>query len=298
MIAFGLLVTRSYADTPVDPSPPISIDIEPSRSQLIAGEGLGVIAKVKNVSPTLAISIGEWDMRLVLPLELEGARGAVRGRPGFFPTGFHDTHVTNDAEYFNNFVTLKPGDTYNVFWTESPSSASWIAYIGKQISIQLQFLFFTPGQYDITVITKYWVNEGLPGEDYRTVTKSVLLPVSAPQFVILFGAAIGGLIAYFIFPKAGRHIKRSERLSLRLIRQIAGVFGAMLMSVIVTILLSRISETQFVIKVTVNDFWGAIVIGFVANYGGSKILDMIILRNRAKDGRPAEGEKLGRGEKS
>jgi hypothetical protein len=44
----------------------------------------------------------------------------------------------------------------------------------------------------------------------------------------------------------------------------------------ITILLSRISETQFLIKVTVNDFWGAVAIGFVANYMGAKALNKLI----------------------
>jgi hypothetical protein len=50
----------------------------------------------------------------------------------------------------------------------------------------------------------------------------------------------------------------------------------MLLSAIVTILLSRLSDTQFLIKVSVADFWGAIVTGLVAQYLGSKWLERLL----------------------
>ena len=52
--------------------------------------------------------------------------------------------------------------------------------------------------------------------------------------------------------------------------------GSILLSVIITILLSRIAETQFFIKVSVSDFWGAIAVGFLANYGGWAMLDKMV----------------------
>jgi hypothetical protein len=64
-----------------------------------------------------------------------------------------------------------------------------------------------------------------------------------------------------------------ESFAIRVFKQTYGLFGACLLSAIVTILLARISETQFLVKVTVNDIWGAITIGFFANYAGSKVLE-------------------------
>jgi hypothetical protein len=49
-----------------------------------------------------------------------------------------------------------------------------------------------------------------------------------------------------------------------------------LLSAIVAILLSRISETQFLIRVTIADFWGAVAIGFITVYFGSKALEQIL----------------------
>ena len=63
--------------------------------------------------------------------------------------------------------------------------------------------------------------------------------------------------------------RKASKVALKLI-------GSVLISVMITILLSRIEETQFFIKVSVSDFWGSIAIGFLANYGGWPLLKQIV----------------------
>jgi len=288
VIALHLIVATSSAQPTVDSTALISINIESSQRQLVAGTGLGVIAKIKNISDS-TVYIHEQGFSLTLPLELEGIKSEVYGYAAFFPTESHDEKASYN-EYFQKVISLTAGDTYSAFWTSTSSkrSDSTISHVYNQISSQLQFLFFSPGEYNITVTAKYWTSAELPEHDYRTVTKSVALPVAAPQFVILFGAALGGLIAYFIFQQARWRIIQSQGLIKRITREVRGMFGAVLLSVIVTILLSRISETQFVIRITVNDFWGAIAIGFIANYGGSRLIDKIILRSKPQESLPSQ----------
>jgi hypothetical protein len=60
------------------------------------------------------------------------------------------------------------------------------------------------------------------------------------------------------------------------VQEAFGVLGAILLSAIVVILLSRISESQFLIRITVADFWGAVAMGFIANYAGAELLKKII----------------------
>ncbi len=124
------------------------------------------------------------------------------------------------------------------------------------------------------------------------LTEKDLTLTPAPQTVILFGAAVGGLFAYFIHPQARRRLIDSapsrgrtflHEATRRILQEIGGAFAALLLSTIVTILLSRISETQFFIRVTVSDLWGAITIGFVANYAGSTILSKILAKVSASD---------------
>ena len=87
--------------------------------------------------------------------------------------------------------------------------------------------------------------------------------VVAPQWVILFGAVVGGLVAYFLLPNIRLKPNKIE---------VLGLLTAALLSSIVTILLARLSETQFLIRITINDFWGAIAMGFVASLSGTSIL--------------------------
>src|SRR5207253_7905007 len=95
--------------------------------------------------------------------------------------------------------------------------------------------------------------------------------------------AIGGLLAYFLLPQARQKLVQPSsgesplgRIVNRIVKEVAGIAGAVLLSTMITILLSRISETQFLIKVTITDIWGAIAIGFIANYVGAKALDKIL----------------------
>ena len=78
-----------------------------------------------------------------------------------------------------------------------------------------------------------------------------------------------------------------SRIISRGVKEFAGIGGAVLLSTMITILLSRISETQFLIKVTITDVWGAIAIGFIANYGGAKALDKILTGYSPTDATPA-----------
>jgi hypothetical protein len=85
----------------------ISVDLEPSRSQLVAGEGIGIIAKLKNVSKS-AVYFRETSVVLTLPLEMEGQRVNVTGYPAFFPTEPHKLEDSGSYErYFRN--TLRKG---------------------------------------------------------------------------------------------------------------------------------------------------------------------------------------------
>src|SRR5205807_6283669 len=100
---------------------------------------------------------------------------------------------------------------------------------------------------------------------------------------------LGGLLAYFILPQGrAKLVKASKgtgagsttgRITDRILKELAGIAGAILLSTMITILLSRISETQFLIKVTITDVWGAIAMGFIANYFGAKALDKILAQN-------------------
>ena len=117
--------------------------------------------------------------------------------------------------------------------------------------------------------------------------ESVTLPITAPETVILLGAAIGGLISSFIFgrlqptkdntdssEKSSNKFKDLWRETKTIFRRyIRPALWSMIFSATVTILLARLAETQFIIRITVADLWGAITIGFVANYLGTGLIE-------------------------
>jgi len=198
-------------------------------------------------------------------------------------------------------IAIRPRESYKVFWYLNPSeqykqkseqkSATIFHKIYRTISTELGFLFFVPGDYTITVSAKYWIDPEKPAigknpaiGNYHTQVESKTLTVESPQTVILFGAGLGGLIAYFILPKARQRLIESMTkeggsgsFNARAASiDFVGILGAVLLSAIVTILLARISETQFLIRVTVADLWGAVAIGFVANAIGVELIDKFI----------------------
>ena len=273
----------------------IDITIETSRSQPTAGDGLGVSADIKNVSDSV-IHVEGKDIDLVLPPELE-----VPGIGSYGAFALLPTEPGDKEDPWKASIDLNPGDSYKVFWTqgiriltrEELDRQSHLQRIYNVISSEMNFLFFPPGDYKIAVICKYRpvINSNSPVS--RTTVQSATIHVAAPQFVILFGAALGGLLAYFILPQARARLvsgppsgrKTMSRIIDRILKELAGVMAAVLLSTMITILLSRISETQFLIKVTINDLWGAIAIGFVANYVGAKALDKILTSFRETETR-------------
>jgi hypothetical protein len=224
------------------------------------------------------------------PPELEGPGGQL-GWPAFFPTEHSGSGAANSSPD-SVILALKPGHGVILHWAPRSGKANPGDSLLKSTDWRpsfLRYLSFTPGDYPISVQAKYWTNPTLPRLDYRTAGSTLSLHVLAPQGVILFGSAIGGLIAYLIFP--GRRTRRVVRTTetdsktqvTRVVRSAVTVgkhvfaaLGAMLWSAIVAILLSRLAQTDFLIKVTVADFWGAIATGFVAQYAGARWLEWLV----------------------
>lgn len=291
----GLLcaaATETDAQKEIPPSD-IEIKLETSRPQPIAGTGLGVMADVRNIS-SKTVYLNQQYLTLVLPPELQGPFTSSYGRWGMFPTEMNGKPGDN----WNMWIALKPGDTYRAFWTSLPYNTQNVAAkpsIGKdlrqEISSELHFLFFSPGDYVISVVAKYWSDPGTHPEDYRTTVQSATLHVEAPQFVILFGAAVGGLVAFLILPQARRRVRRSRQhgtspfffYAARAGSELLGIGVSILLGSIVTILLSRLSETQLPIRISVTDVWGGMTIGFLATYAGVAYLDKLIPGTRPTD---------------
>jgi len=259
----------------------IALSIQTSRSQPTAGNGLGISAEIKNISDS-TVYIKSQELALVLPPEIAPAGQSAAGGYAMLPT---ETRGNPDSNYADASIVLSPGDTYKAFWnsTLSGTNQSQIPIPGPLLNVytmlasEMKFIFFSPGDYKIAVVAKYNTSPDFSAGNYRTLVQDATIPVGAPQFVILFGAAIGGLLAYLILPQARRKLIRvteetSRNWAQRFTIEVSGLFGSILLSEMTTILLSRVSDSEFLIKVSVSDFWSAIAVGFFANCLGAIIL--------------------------
>jgi hypothetical protein len=284
LLSLGMLAVNASAadlksaDISTSSANPLAVTIVSTRNSLIAGQAVGITAELKNTSEKMNITVKEADLRLVLPLELEGARGEFVSRPAFFPTEQHNYSAASENEFYTASVTLKPGDTYTAYWSESWQKQG-VSYLASQLRTPFQYLFFSPGVYRISIIGRYNVT-GESASAIRVATNNISLPVEVPELVLVFGAIIGGFVSYFLFIRA-RIKKRASKMLVRILIELSGMLGAILTAAVITVLLSRLSATDFIVKVTANDFWGAIVIGIAANYGGAKVLKSLLPREDA-----------------
>ncbi len=259
----------------------ITLSIQTSRSRPTAGTGLGISAEIKNISDS-TIYIKSQELALVLPPEIAPAGQSAAGSYALLPT---ETRGNPDFNYADASIVLSPGDTYKAFWNSTLAGTnesripipSPLLNLYTMLASEMKFIFFSPSDFKIAVVAKYNTSPDFSAANYRTLVQDATISVGAPQFVILFGAAIGGLLAYLILPHARRKLIRvteetSRNWAQRFTIEISGIFGSILLSAMTTILLSRVSESEFLIKVSISDFWSAIAVGFFANCFGAIIL--------------------------
>jgi hypothetical protein len=110
------------------------------------------------------------------------------------------------------------------------------------------------------------------------------LHVGLSQLTTFYAAAFGAFLAYgltalgegqdwdgFVTVMTGEGTRaRKVAATFALIRN---AVAASLLGGVVTIVASRLSDTHFPVKVSVNDWWGALTIGFVAYFVGNKFVD-------------------------
>jgi len=241
------------------------IVITTSKKKPTGGSFLDVLVHIKNVSEE-TLFLDKFNTELVFPSELSNGK-LIGQNCSYFPNGYSD----------DTFYALRPNDETFMFCTtdaSSPSGRSALQVVGAEIS---NFWSFAPGDFKLAVVLHYASDSAKMEHHVRT--EELIVPVGAPQSVILLGAAIGGFCAYILFlrNKSVSNVSHWYKgLIRRAIQEVSNAFSAVLFSLVVTILLSRISKSQFLIKVTVEDLWGAVAVGFVSSYLGKSILDRLV----------------------
>jgi len=174
-------------------------------------------------------------------------------------------------------IRIQPSEHYTVFWDVNRSNTNDPLCGAK--GHWYEPFSFVPGEYVFTIDGKAYLDEETK---YHTYTEKTSLRVSIPEILAIIAAMFGGLLAYVVtalqpdkdidrLKKAQDADKSSARLAI-----IRGVFAAPLMAAAVTIVSSRLADTQFPIKVSVNDVWGAMTIGFISFFLGNKLIEKLV----------------------
>jgi hypothetical protein len=279
----------------------IKITISTSRAQMQAGDNFLITAEIENVSKEV-VYFNPRAFTLTAPPEIdpESPRDwyAVFPGPASGPlkasVGGHELKCevkeTGTDPTFDKVVVLPPGGRIPAYWsgkmrpTDSPDlkTLSWTTYALRVTADSIgRALSFPPGRYKIVVFAAYWnTYEGARCKlaEHQSDIAEYELSVAASQATILWGASIGAVIAFFLLPA----LKLSPEMK-GTVHKAHGLITSVLLSVILTIMLSRLADTQFLVKVSVSDFWGAVVIGFVSSATGARILRMILQRQEARE---------------
>ncbi len=269
----------------------VKVTIETSRPEVTTGGGYGIYADLQNLE-SVPVTLYPRETVMVVQPELADDHTCIFELDGFFPT---EANPTKDHP-LGGPILIPPKEHYRAFWDisgeatssceEDPKRSAWPEWMRKFASSLKDRISFVPGDYSFVVVGKGYLSpDGKAQADYHTFTQAARLHVSITQFSAILAAMIGGLIAYFVTGLRGggefARLKQEQEEGKRRPLNRWGVilrnlFSAALLSAVVTVILSRISDTQFPIKVSVSDFWGALVVGFVAYFTGNRLIDRIV----------------------
>jgi hypothetical protein len=272
------------------------IKLKGSREQPTAGSDFGISADIENISDKY-VYLNPQGLTMTAPPEVD-ANGP-EDWPAFLPGPAVAVENGKPPTPWDRVVVLAPHSRISAFWSgnlrklqrdQTRSRLDKVCEIfGEDCSTMVNNIAFPPGKYTITVVGSYWDSaEGAKNKEttHRTETASTDLEIVAAQATVLFGAAIGGLLAFLLIPSL-RPALGTEPAIYKALKLLGGLITSMLLSVVVTILLARLSQSQFLIKITVNDFWGAMTVGFIVSASGSAILRQITTLGRGTTPVPA-----------
>lgn len=272
--------------------------VTPSTS-VTAGEIWSLLGLITNQSD-FPVWIVDKYTTLMLPPTLYGSNSRVGSMGAYFPT------IDSRIRRAHDIVRLDPGDSYSVLWSIDPisfstglkrdeddSDASGIlskmvisvsSLFARVFNAWSEYLFFVPGDYTVSATMHVWSTPPVRPSQHvlnvgssSTLTDHLTIAVGPSPWVLIFGACIGGTLAFALQTLSRLRDGNIPGLGGLLRAAVLGFSTAILLTSVVTILLSRMSATDFIISVDVQDIWGAVTTGFVVQWLGFGYLQRLFV---------------------
>ena len=271
----------------------LSVELTASTAHIVQGAVYGLDAKFTNNGPG-PISIPLSTVALSVQPEMGPAKSLCA-----FPFPISQTTTP--------FITLMPGDVYTAVFDLGAhvdhlqtTDSCYAPFFWDRLR---KYIDFAPGNYTFSVYGLYCdgkVSSLASCQVQHMFSQTSPFAVSIDQAQIVLYAGLGGLLALLVtrFRKARGSATAELRVppggegvaavvaphgpqpppmsrAVQVFHAAKDVVGAMLMSITITIIADRLSTTQFPVKVSIDDFWGALTVGFVSYFVGDKFLDQI-----------------------
>src|ERR1700693_1521666 len=270
----------------------LHVAINAATAKIIEGALYGLDAEFENVS-NVVITIDLKQLQLAVQPEL--------APPNVSCTWFYDASNTDKLP---SRILMQPGDHYTIFFDtgaaaqpkelkDSPEcEAGYWSRLRRQLDfVPGNFAFVLTGTFTFTPAVINSVAGSAtpdpsastnPEEHYFAETAS--LPVTIDQSQMIIYAALGGFLAFLVMSirnprplseSADNKQAASKKPLLKTAIFMREAAAAILLSVTVTVIAGRLSTTSFPVKVSVDDFWGALTVGFVSYFIGGKFIDKL-----------------------
>jgi hypothetical protein len=275
------VIDAAIGDTAVIPHPDVDVTLHPSRDIPIAGELWSIAGEVHNRSE-VPIWIVDSTTAISLAPEMYGSSKRTGSVGAFFPT--------IPSRPTSEIVRVDPGANYAVIWkldplSEKESSPKPRTAFRRVINSIRDYAFFNPGKFRVSATVHVWQTKPQVGESGIVTNTGASFPITvskeiimeASPWVLILGAACGAFLCFVLQLLTGR-VLLGNSLGSVLKGTAVGLSTALILSGVVTVLISRLATTDFIVVVKVKDLWGAIATGFAIQWFGYSLVEKLIGR--------------------
>lgn len=264
---------------------PLTVDLSPSRISLASTSDSFAIIGVFTNHGNQPVTLVDQETILVVTPEASANRDCATSITAWFSTESASNEKTRT-------VTIPPHESYPAEWTVDEgtttcqvTSPTWLGRLLYWKSMR-SWLDFQPGKYRFEVAAKPTWPGGDNSPAYHTFEAHIDLTIGISQLVTAVAAGFGGLLALFLAWSMPQYKQaawyQTGNLWADSARNGRAIVGAFLLSATFSVISSRLSQTSLPIKISVDDVWGALTLGFLAYFAGNKIMDWLFSLGSAK----------------